>query len=333
MSDGTQISWTDATWNPVTGCTKVSPGCDHCYIDRTPPFRMQHRRFDKPGIGGTTGVQLHGDRLLQPLHWRKPRRIFVNSLSDLFHADIPGLFITSVFATMQRTPQHSYQVLTKRPARMRSLLTSELFRSKVSWPLPNVWLGVSTEDQKTADLRIPILLETPAAVRWISAEPLLGPIRLPRFCACGCGKLYEDACRSARLYSGWLNPDQAEASVESTLGLDWVVVGGESGPGARPAHPDWFRTLRDQCSAAGVPFHFKQRGEWTWTSRPSDRWGDRDPDLWVEKSDGRIATEAVAVAAGGSWSGVYRVGKKVAGRELDGVLHEAYPDTRPAVLL
>jgi protein gp37 len=332
VSDGTHISWSDATWNPVTGCTKVSAGCDHCYIDRTPPFRMQHRRFDKPGIGGTTGVLLHPERLAQPLRWQKPRRIFVNSLSDLFHDSVPDEYLVNVFAVMAATPQHTYQVLTKRPARMRSFLR-DLCRcgvghppgvhlsSNVSWaltahnpegvasqypkareagqaarwPLPNVWLGVSTEDQKAGDLRIPILLETPAAVRWISAEPLLGPIDLVTHLA-----------------------NSSRAS------LDWVVTGGESGPGARPAHPDWFRTLRDQCGAAGVPFHFKQRGSWTWDCpTPIPARHMYGPD-YVGPTGDSGAWNRPKVAE------VWNVGARRAGRELDGITHDAYPAPQTA---
>ena len=207
MSDGTHIQWTDSTLNVVTGCTKVSAGCDHCYIERTPPFRMAKRRFDKPGIGGTTGVTLHPDRLEIPLRWRKPRRVFVNSLSDLFHDAVPDEFLVRLFALMAATPQHTYQLLTKRPARMRSLLSSDRFERAIGaalidpdrpggspwsitrkldsglahpehWPLPNVWAGVSVENQEWAANRIPILMDTPASVRWLSCEPLLGPVDL-----------------------------------------------------------------------------------------------------------------------------------------------------------
>lgn len=208
-------------------------------------------------VGDTTGVRLHEDRLTVPLHWRKPRRVFVCSMADLFHESIPDEFIARVFAVMALAPQHTFQILTKRPGRMRSLLggwgihnlvmdrfanDDDLYVRRAlaagggqAWPLPNVWIGVSVEDQKSADLRIPILLDTPAAVRWLSCEPLLGPV---------------DISRDEWLFSGKGNC------------VDWVVVGGESGPGARPMHPDWARSLRDQCAAADVPFLFKQWGEW-----------------------------------------------------------------------
>jgi protein gp37 len=275
VSDGTGIEWTDATWNPLVGCTKVSPGCDHCYAE-TLVNRFAGTSVAFPTTFDT--VNIRGERFLtQPLRWAKPRRVFVNSLSDLFHADVPDEFIAEVFAVMALSPRHTFQLLTKRHARMRSLLSSEWFGDAVadeaaemahvggwsdfagkSWPLPNVWLGVSVEDQQWADIRIPALLTTPAAVRWISAEPLLGQVNLrPPWTADGRPR------------------------------LDWIVVGGESGPGARPMSAEWARTIRDECAEAGVPFLFKQ-------------WGNHD-------EHGR------------------HVGKKRAGRLLDGVQHDGYP--------
>ena len=308
MSDRTHIEWTDATWSPVTGCTKVSAGCEHCYIERTPPFRMNGRKFDQPGIGGTTGVQLHPDRLWKPVTWRKPRKVFVCSMADLFHDDVPDEYIAKVFAVMARTPQHTFQVLTKRHARMRSLLSSQNFENEAmfelryplsmtsqsgplpSWPLPNVWLGVSAEDQQRADLRIPALLETPAAVRWVSAEPLLGAIN----------------------FRPWFwSADRDEV----LPGLDWLVVGGESGPGARPMHPQWARGIRDQCEEAGVPFLFKQWGEYGYLDDlPADTWMSVDVKwnpVWAHFPDGMV-----------------RVGKRAAGRVIDGQTHDEYPAAR-----
>jgi protein gp37 len=326
MADHSGIEWTSATWNFVTGCTRVSDGCTRCYIERTPPFRMAGRRFDGPQIGATTGVQLHPERLDWPLRWRAPRRVFVNSLSDLFHDAVPGDLIIRAFAVMAATPQHTYQVLTKRPGRMRSLLrgptafgdevldhlldlpggAAAIAEQRVPWPLPNVWLGVSAEDQRQADIRIPVLLDTPAAVRWVSAEPLLAPVTLHRYLPVGWGE-------GAR----WT----------TNMALDWVVAGGESGPGARPAHPAWFRALRDQCTGAGVPFFFKQRGEWTWslTGEQSDRHGEPHGYL---AADGRLLDEAAALAEGGSFTGVWRVGKHHAGRDLDGRTWDDYPAPR-----
>lgn len=296
MGSETGIEWTDATWNPVTGCTKVSPGCDHCYAEtfaerfRGVPGHHFERGFD---------VQLRPDKLDLPLRWRKPRRIFVNSMSDLFHDDIPDDYIARVFAIMAVARQHTFQVLTKRHGRMRSLLNSETFLQDLIQyvvdaevhdgqhfdgdeytlrALPNVWLGVSVENQQWADIRIPALLETPAAVRFLSCEPLLGPIDLDT--------------------QPWrpIGEDLAQ--------IDWVIVGGESGRSARPMHPDWARSLRDQCMTAGVAFHFKQLGEWT----PNWIYGD---SCHIHTFD--------------DGEQVLRVGKKAAGRELDGRTWDEFP--------
>jgi protein gp37 len=262
MSDHSQIQWTDATWNPTTGCTKVSPGCANCYIERTPAFRIAGRTFEK----GHIPLQLHENRLEQPLHWRKPRRVFVNSLSDLFHADVPDSFIDHVFAVMALCPQHTFQVLTKRVERMRDYMRDRARHHDVTmsmqdreygvaallpangrsyprwpneWPLLNVWLGVSVENQHFADERIPLLLQTPAAIRFISAEPLLGPVTLAQF------------------YSGTVTRDWIRGATR----LDWVIVGGESGPQSRPSDVAWIRSLRNQCRLAGVACFIKQLGQ------------------------------------------------------------------------
>lgn len=263
-----KIEWTDSTWSPVTGCTKVSPGCKFCYAERVT------ERF---GRGKFTDVQLHPDRLDAPLRWRRPRRVFVNSMSDLFHKAVPDEFLDRVFAVMALCPQHTFQVLTKRPERMRSwfardekadalvawqmgLMVAEKdwahgheiansFR-RGGWPLPNVWLGVSVEDQARADERIPLLLQTPAVIRFLSVEPLLGPVAFPL------------PCQESVFWGG----------------IRWVIVGGESGGpperaliyratnggrwsyGVKPEALTWVRSLRDQTTLAGVPFFFKQWG-------------------------------------------------------------------------
>ena len=237
MAGRSRIEWTDATWNPVTGCTKVSEGCRRCYAERmSSRLRAMGVRKYRRGFE----VATHPETLIEPLRWRKPRLVFVNSMSDLFHEAVPDGFIASVFDVMGRTPRHVYQILTKRPARARDFLRSPDLRRRpgggVRLPLPNVWLGTSVEDQQTLDRRVVPLLETPAAVRWISAEPLLEAITV--FSVDG----PVDVCRGGK------SP------------LHWVVCGGESGPGARPMRPDWARSLRDQCAAAGVPFFFKQWG-------------------------------------------------------------------------
>ena len=231
MSDKTGIAWTNATWNPITGCTKVSQGCKYCYAERewgrlsaNPKATTYHGR-------AFTDVACHPERLDQPLRWKKPRMIFVNSMSDLFHETVPDAFIDNVFAVMALSPRHIFQVLTKRPGRMRDWFAPgydnrehevgqamrEIAAARGSddaglpeWPLPNVWLGVSVEDQPSADARIPVLLQTPAAVRWVSAEPLLGPINLEEVPVGMLGPL--------RPYGG---------SGSDTPRLDWVVAGGE----------------------------------------------------------------------------------------------------------
>lgn len=257
----TSIEWTDVTWNPVTGCTKVSAGCKNCYAEgvakrfwakQCPPVEGRPRSF--------TDVQCHADRLDAPMRWRKPRRVFVNSMSDLFHERVPDRFIDQVFATMALCPQHTFQVLTKRPERMRRLLSDPGRLSciaqeaayldgdgsmRVSMPLPNVWLGVSVEDDLAADERIPLLFRTPAALRFLSCEPLLGPI--------GLGYTFAPA------YVG----------VGGSPVVGWVIVGGESGPRARACDVAWIRSIAEQCKAAGVPCFVKQLG-----SRPLARASD-----------------------------------------------------------
>lgn len=288
----TKIQWTDATWSPTTGCTKISSGCDHCYISTTPPFRINHRAFDKPGIGGTTGLLLHPERLTAPLHWRTPRRVFVNSLSDLFHEDVPDEYIVEVFAVMALAHKHTFQILTKRHGRMRSLLKAPDFENRVGaaayrlkgdhgvtglppwqWPLHNVWLGVSTEDQATAELRIPALLETPAAIRFISAEPLLSPIDLRHLRARG---VIIDA-----LGGDVTHPGTGAIYTSTPSVLDWVICGGESGSGARPMDLDWVRTIVEDCRPLyDTAVFVKQLGTvWAKTNDAADRKGG-DPAEW-----------------------------------------------------
>lgn len=266
MPGETAIEWTRGddgspgrTWNPVTGCTRVSAGCDHCYAKR---FAERFRGV--PGHPYEQGfdLRLWHDRLGLPLRWTKPRRIFVNSMSDLFHADVPDSFVVAVFAVMAAAPWHQFLILTKRPQRMKRNLTDPEFQQAVmktfgtiktkgvpdhfpGWPLPNVWMGASVENQDAA-WRINWLARTPAAVRFLSCEPLLGPIELTPWLfpvaemgSDGIGRLYGEPGASL---------------------IDWVIAGGESGPGARPMHPDWARGLRDECVLARVPFFFKQWG-------------------------------------------------------------------------
>jgi len=232
-----KIEWTEETWNPIVGCTKVSAGCAHCYAER---MANRLKAMGRPeyqdvvnGNGRWTGrVTLVPERLEQPLRWRKPRTVFVCSMSDLFHPKVPMYYHVNIWRAMADTPQHTYQILTKRPRAMRGRLEP---LSQTFGVLPNVWLGVTAENQEAADERIPLLLQTPAAVRFVSAEPLLGPITLGGAVDYYHGNAYKPT-------------------------LDWVIVGGESGPGARPMHPDWARSLMDQCQSAGVAFFFKQWG-------------------------------------------------------------------------
>jgi protein gp37 len=218
MANATAIEWTDTTWNPVTGCTKISAGCDHCYAERfSERFRGTRGHPFKNGFDLT----LRPERLPHPLEWRKPRMIFVNSMSDLFHKEVPSGFISKVFDTMEKADWHTFQVLTKRSSLMRNFLRARYGNRRGP---SHIWCGVSVEDGKRKS-RIQHLQGAPAGVRFVSIEPLIAHV-------------------------GALNLD----------GIDWVIVGGESGPGARPMEPDWVREIRDQCVQQGIAFFFKQWG-------------------------------------------------------------------------
>lgn len=234
----TKISWCDKVWNPVTGCTKVSEGCRNCYAE---VMAKRLRAMGQPHYANGFKVTCHEDALDMPLHWRKPARIFVNSMSDLFHKDVPLKFIVEVFDTIAHCPQHTFMILTKRPERAREFWT---WLGKI--PYKNVWLGVSVENQRAADERIPLLIRTPAAVRFLSCEPLLEGIILQ-----GNGEYDDKSVMVNRQYLHGTTGDER---------INWVIVGGESGPHCRPMNPDWARILRDQCKAADVPFFFKQTG-------------------------------------------------------------------------
>ncbi|MFF3730997.1 DUF5131 family protein [Streptomyces sp. NPDC002476] len=350
MATRTSIEWTDVTWSPIIGCTRVSRGCEGCYAISTARIRSFN---PNPKIAdayaGTTSntdrvdwtgkVNLLDERLLQPLSgagiWCKPCKVFVNSQSDLFHEAVPEEFIARIFAVMASTPQHTYQVLTKRHGRMRALLNSKDFVAAVRaethalnrdaalgrgqrWPLPNLWMGVSVEDQRTANTRVPALLGTPAARRFISAEPLLGPVDLTRISYRGDTAYVVDAL------DGQYGEREPHTSFWYGLAglepIDWVIAGGESGPKSRPMHPAWARSLRDQCSKSRrrVPFLFKQWGEYRPFWRPdTDGRPSPEPALYVSAETGQALPEA-EVPDTGSWQGVYRLGKKKAGNELDG---------------
>lgn len=243
----TKIEWTDETWNPIRGtkgkwhCTKVSEGCRNCYAERL------NRRFGGPAyVVGADTLRLDPDVLGKPIRWRRARMVFVCSMTDLFHEDVPFEWIDRMFAIMIATPRHTFQVLTKRIARAAEYFghSRALFSAaSAPWPAPNVWLGTSVEDQATADKRIPELLKTPAAVRFLSCEPLLGPIELPLAEPTGKFRTHRGGRRQLQM---------------KQTGVHWVICGGESGPHARPMHPEWARSIRDQCQAAGVSFFMKQ---------------------------------------------------------------------------
>ncbi len=273
MSDKTGIAWTDATWNPVTGCSKVTEGCRHCYAERVWP-----RLAASPGryFGREFGdVRIHPEVLEQPLRWNRHRRIFVNSMSDLFHPSVPDDFIDRVFAVMALAKQHTFQILTKRPERMKSYMDlsgdtrwaaiekamvmndwkfniSDKFRDldRGLFPPPNVWLGVSVEDQKTANERIPLLLETPSLFRWVSIEPMIGPVSF-RW-----APWHETYYEDPKLQPGYVRMNH----LDGLRRIDWIVAGGESGPDARPMDAGWVRILAGECQEAGVPLFVKQLG-------------------------------------------------------------------------
>lgn len=348
MADHTKIEWTDATWNVITGCSVVSPGCTNCYAMRLAGTRLRNirsrtglTRASKAGPVWNGEIRFNEEWLDQPLRWRRPRMIFVCAHGDLFAEGVTDAMLDRVFAVMALARQHTFQVLTKRPERMRAYLTGHrsigngtaastasfiahaahapLLFDVTDWPLPNVWLGVSVEDQTRADERIPVLLDTPAAVRWISAEPLLGPVDFRHIDLPG---------GHAEVFPLGL-PEGREEDDGPLPRLDWIVAGGESGAGARPMHPDWVRSIRDQCAAAGVPFLFKQWGSW---EVAIDRERD-DPDCRAAYSrefsdEGR--TRWLNLAGGCGFHGerfhvMRRVGKKAAGRSLDGVTHNGFP--------
>lgn len=340
MADKTSISWTGSTWNPVIGCSPVSEGCANCYAEA-----MARRFAGRPGWGSKKdpfAVKLFPDRLGLPLRWRKPKMVFVCSCGDLFHPDVPFSYIAAVFGIMAAASEHTFQVLTKRPERMAEFFEwlaeevddtpAELFPNfmalsrqnrraywlasqaiargvrhhpvmlaslvdRAGWPLSNIWLGVTAENQARADERIPTLLQTPAAVRFVSVEPMLGAVDVGPYLV-GQEEHGIAPGRPVGTCVGWTQP------------LDWVICGGESGPNARPMHPNWARSLRDQCRDAGVPFHFKQWGEWVAESHPAWRDPEHDPDWrWqiIENND-KYHT----------YTPVYRAGKKAAGHMLDG---------------
>jgi protein gp37 len=317
MAD-TLIDWADVVWNPITGCSKISPGCDHCYAER-----MAKRLAGRGGycIDQPFKVTYHnGDKLYLPMSWKFPRRVFVNSMGDLFHDDVKDTWIDDVLEIIIGHPQHTFMVLTKRPARMRRFM-NRLY--KEGWisvtggfpvsqhePIPNLQLGVTVEgpDQMW---RVGELLATRSALRFVSAEPLLGLLdlsvaKLPSGATCHPLKVEEGHYPR----SGWVGP------------LGWVIAGGETGPGARPMHPDWVRSVRDQAVAAGTPFSFKQWGEWLPTGQVNPEGKSNDPGWYVGKYSHRWEDGTGKTFPTHS----IRVGKRPAGHLLDGVEWHQFPE-------
>ncbi|MDQ3914303.1 MAG: phage Gp37/Gp68 family protein [Actinomycetota bacterium] len=266
MSIGTSIEWTDVTWNPTTGCRRVSEGCDNCYAVKLARRlkAMGNPRYQNDGPDGPGfGLTLHWDKIEEPLRWKKPRRVFVNSMSDLFHPSVPHSFVRRCFQVMVEAAEHEFQILTKRPTYMARSIPRILDELRIDAPR-NIWLGTSVENQAWAEKRIPALLRTPAAVRFLSCEPLLGPVDLSAFITPDCAGRGDSASSTAK---GLIRPE-----VGGTI--DWVIVGGESGPGFRAIEADWVRNIRDECLGANIAFFMKQ-------------WGGRTPKAGGRDLDGR----------------------------------------------
>jgi protein gp37 len=372
MSDNSKIEWCDATLNVFRGCSKVSAGCKHCYAEAMAarfhkPGQWGHGLTD--GRHWTGDVNFVPEAMTKPFRWHKPRRIFINSTSDTFHKNVEDEWLDYLIATIALNPHHTFMVLTKRPERMHKYmhnLTEKITTSKdtlvflksrfadamrlvsryvgaeypnnaplafETWPPPNLWLGVSIEDQATAEQRITPLLATPAAVRFVSAEPLLAPVDLTRLdmdVMFGINdpdphgyrpKHYFDALRGM----SDINPIHG---AEPDLGkLDWLIVGGESGPNARPTHPDWVCSLRDQCAVTDTPFFFKQWGSWQCVY---DR--DQDDPDWQNCPRAKDNSERYVNLEGGhGFHGdrvvfMKRTSKKNASNTLDGQTHLAFPN-------
>lgn len=317
----TPIQWTDKTWNPVRGCSRVSPGCVNCYAERQAArFSGERHVRDcvdpgaqtwhwEPGpfagfvtrVNGhaawTGKVELIESKLEEPLHWRKPCKVFVNSMSDLFHEALDDEAISAVFAIMSRAPQHTFQILTKRPKRMLDWFSRSMVQDGVDesgctrfgwchanvegrWPLPNVWLGVSAEDQQRADERIPLLLQTAAAVRFVSYEPAIGPVDFDQISITVAPGFFGSPL-------GWHHRGQChKAEGIPYPRLDWIIVGGESGPGARTFDIQWARNTLAQCKAAGVACFVKQLGKNPVLSREADNAFIPDYEYRMEDSHG-----------------------------------------------
>lgn len=349
MSENSKIEWTDSTWNFLVGCDKVSAGCKRCYAIQTSWIRQHNPKMNEKFDGvveKTSGGQLNWtgrvniseSTLSIPLKKKKDTKYFVNSLSDLFHDSVPFEVVDRAYAVMAMCGQHTFQILTKRPKRMLEYYSRPHFQDYITTaiaemaerhpemyeeaaqasleifegllPLFNVHIGVSCEDQNALDERLPFLMKVPAAVRFLSCEPLLGSIDLSK---------YYFTKRNGSYAFPYL-PEDARTRMVNLL--DWVIVGGESGKGAAPMHPDWARSLRDQCKAAGVAFFFKQWGEWREYDHDA---GDNSKPLGMFQ-DGVFAIGNLVYTKGSAC--MAKVGKKAAGRLLDGVEHNEFPNSK-----
>lgn len=349
MGDNSKIDWTDATWNPLAGCTKVSPGCAHCYAEIMANRLKAMGNINYQGVVDEQGrwsgqIALIPSALEQPLHWKRPRMIFVDSMSDLFHPTVPSGWINKVFEVMMKAKWHTFQVLTKRPERMAEFLNgAEWWINAEPESRKHIWLGASIENQRMARKRIPILQNVSAEVRFLSCEPMLGWIDLseavePDKDAWDEVNAYRDdddepeefveECEAELdwvnfgndlvenpAHREWERNRQARAGFKTLKHgvIDWVICGGESGPKARPMNPDWAKWLRNECKEAGIPFFFKQWGEWA-------------PAEALQISDNTTFKHQPVNISGTTM--MYRVGKQAAGHVLDGVEWRQMPNDR-----
>ncbi|AZZ92787.1 DUF5131 family protein [Hahella sp. KA22] len=340
MSDRTTIEWTGSTWNIITGCSFKSPGCTNCYAMKLAGSRLKNHpsragltTLAKSGPVWNGQVRFNEQWADLPMRWTKPRMIFVCAHGDLFHESVPDEWILRVWEVMKEAKQHTFQVLTKRADRMHKLL------NQLGPPLSNVWLGVSTENQETANNRIPKLLGTPAAVRWISAEPLLGALDLTNM-PWRLNGVSGEVVKTMNALTGETTAlDPLFNRREQLPSINWVVVGGESGQNARPMHPIWAESLRDQCQRANVPFFFKQWGSWAPRSKcwnAGTDFSSLDPQCrrWphvIRLGEHGRNTRHLSHCDDKAGREVYmqNVGKKLSGRTLDGRTWDEFPEVKP----
>ncbi len=299
----TKIEWTNRTWNPIIGCSKCSPGCDNCYAEKMAKriVLMNRNNETRDNYLSALNQYLNWNNhavfcrniINKPFRWKKPSMIFVCSMGDLFHESVPFGSIRTVFNVIYDNPHHTFQILTKRPERMAEFF-NWLYQPVT---FPNLWLGVTAENQEQADKRIPILLQIPAAIRFVSVEPMLGPVDVMKYLVAPAGGTPEET----EIYHDW---------------IDWIICGGETGPKARPMHPDWVRSLRDQCRVTGIPFFFKSWGEWL----NSYDFGANLSKLYSKKKKLPLYFNFPDA------TGMNKVGKKLAGHLLDGVEYHQFPN-------